>query len=293
MIDPNLLPDRSTQDGHMWGFLNIGLAIVSMIVPAFKHDLRWLLWIAGAAFAVAVYLLAKRTREPWLVTFFGIALTTCAMVGLYIWLKPELPIAIVTSKPSPPQIPVLTSPSPTPKIKAEETPVVPKRPRGSSIVTQSGQGNQQVTIGPGAQVNPTDCSAVGISNTINCSKPDPNRASTRYRCDGWAMTTGPGENAFMSAISDPALTVEFTKMMNLGTTSNWPELASSCKVQIANHPAWLTPYLICADAYLRLGDAKKASEYLKHFQEKKGDAYKEAPCPAIESDVVTSLQITK
>lgn len=61
-------------------------AILLTLVVAFKHEFRWLLFLAWLVSAPPIWLLAKRTREVWLITGFGLVLSGAALIWFNHWL---------------------------------------------------------------------------------------------------------------------------------------------------------------------------------------------------------------
>jgi hypothetical protein len=93
-------PARNTpwhESNLLWGPLALAIAIILTVIAAAKHDLRWLLWFAWPCSGVAIWWLAKRTREVWPITLLGSALAGVCLLYLGNWLKPSAPAAISTS----------------------------------------------------------------------------------------------------------------------------------------------------------------------------------------------------
>jgi hypothetical protein len=81
----------------LWCPLALAIAVILTVIAAAKHDLRWLLWFAWPCLGVAVWCLAKRTREVWPITLLGSALIGVCLLYLGNWLRPSAPAAISTS----------------------------------------------------------------------------------------------------------------------------------------------------------------------------------------------------
>jgi hypothetical protein len=135
-----------------------------------KHDLRWLLWFAWPCFGVAIWWLARRTREVLVVSILGTALTGAGLLLLSRWLKPEQasievptlkPVVPVTGQTNTPQR-VAKSPKATlPKKKPPEQPLPPAVGPSTSVRAspQAAQPNVNapygIAIGGGTVSNPT------------------------------------------------------------------------------------------------------------------------------------------
>lgn len=66
----------------LWGPLALAAAILLTVVPALKHDLSWLLWLAWACFGVVIWWLARRTREVFVITVLGVVIAGAGLLWL-------------------------------------------------------------------------------------------------------------------------------------------------------------------------------------------------------------------
>jgi hypothetical protein len=153
-----------------WGPLGLASGIILTVVAAMKHDLRWLLWFAWPCFGVAIWWLAKRTREVFLVSIFGITLTGGGLLWLSHWLRPEQVSTVGptpnSAAPAPEQVrvpqPLTQSPkSAPPRKKPIDQPLTPaSKPSTDSPASQQPEqpaisAPYGIAIGGGTVNNPT------------------------------------------------------------------------------------------------------------------------------------------
>jgi hypothetical protein len=75
---------------------------------------------------------------------------------------------------------------------------------------------------------------------------------------GAKKASGPG-----GSTGDGPPAVAFEKLRAIETDGNWPLLRDESEEQMRARPDWFTPYVFCAEAYLRLGDREKARALLE------------------------------
>ena len=121
--------------------------------------------------------------------------------------------------------------------------------------------------------------------------PNPNKKVTSYKCNGWAVISGPSGSGMLNFASDPTLTKEFQMMADLGAQLKWTELLAACKRELVDHPDWLTSNLLCADASNNLGRYDEGRQFLNTFDTRKGDAYQDAPCPFWEQEIKREMEV--
>jgi len=70
----------------------------------------------------------------------------------------------------------------------------------------------------------------------------------------------------------------FQEMESLRNAQRWKPLAKLCETEIRAAPEWLTPYLYAGEAYMNLGDRKKAIERLEYVEKRAANdpQYKDA-----------------
>jgi Protein of unknown function (DUF1353) len=159
---------------------------------------------------------------------------------------------------------------------------------GQTSQSATGNGNMQVEIGAGATVRAEECSAVGIGNNVNCGN-NLNVKSVRYYCNGQRVTQAPGESSVYDFTSDEGYFAEWGIMQNMGYSQRWSDLLNECTEQLKRNKEWISPLLLCADANFHLGNRAEAQKQLSEFQQKRGDAYKDAPCPGWENTIRREL----
>ena len=163
----------------LWGALTLAVGIILAVVPAIRHDLSWLLWCSWPLFGVAIWSLARRTREVFLVSVLGIALIGSGLLWLSRWLQPEQisdvtltpkPIALTIgqtgrSRPTPqfPKSPPFKQKSPrqSPTLLAKPPVAAPASPELGQLTISAPNG---IAIGGGSVTNP-------IVNNFGCLRP--------------------------------------------------------------------------------------------------------------------------
>ena len=94
----------------LWGPLALASGIILTVIAATKQDLRWLVWLAWPCFGVAIWWLARRTREVLLTSILGIVVAGALLVWLSHWLRAEQ-VASGSSLPTQPHQGIPTIPT--------------------------------------------------------------------------------------------------------------------------------------------------------------------------------------
>jgi hypothetical protein len=162
----------------LWGPLALAGGIILTVVAAMKHDVRWLLWCAWPCFSVAIWWLARRTREVWLVSILGIIVAGGLLLWLSNWLRGSQQVASTHTLPVPSSEKLAPTPDTTqpqiPAIKpveipAKPTPAASARRKPPSIPTQipvdPSQGTGGGTVGGGITAGP--CSNIQVGGNGN------------------------------------------------------------------------------------------------------------------------------
>jgi hypothetical protein len=173
-----------------WGPLSLAFGVILTVTAAVKHDLRWLLLFAWPCFGIAIWWLARRTREVLLISVLGTVLAGAGLLWLSGWLRPQQSATAVLAPSSPTQPPHQQASPTSEPIPAQIPQPVPKTTIPRSQRTSPAPTHPVVTPSPSAALPPIgnnhqggngDCQAnalggnATVENSCNGRVPPPPR----------------------------------------------------------------------------------------------------------------------
>jgi hypothetical protein len=137
-----------------------------------KQDLRWMLIFAWICFAVAAWVIARKSRAVWWITGIAAILLGAGFFWMNWWLRPTA--TIQTANPSPPPKALTTTPTlaapitkavPLQSTKTKKVPSPQSTPAPTAPPSQTAKGNNNTQVEGGVTTGP--CSNVQIGGSGN------------------------------------------------------------------------------------------------------------------------------
>jgi hypothetical protein len=104
-LSANKSSESRWERNSFWGSLSLGIGIVLTVVAAMKHDIRWLLILAGPFFLLALWALVKQLKGYWtkiVIMAVGAIAISGGLYCLNVWVSPPPILTDKTSAPNPP-----------------------------------------------------------------------------------------------------------------------------------------------------------------------------------------------
>ncbi len=153
------------------------------------------------------------------------------------------------------------------------------------------QGAEMLAILNKVLANQIDPNAVMTKLDEILNRTNPNLTVVAYDCQGTMRSTNLSTGVMQYGRNYPFANIK--PMDDLLVRRLYPDLLTSCLAQISQKPEWLTPRLLCGEAYSEMGDRANALTMLGDYEKNAGPGYNTDPyCRALDSALRQKLQVT-